>query len=470
MKLIFSTAIVLLLSFSLNAQDAKRMSLQQCIDMAWNNNLQLRQSLLQVQQNEINLQQSKAQSIPTLNASANHTYNTGRRIDPFTNQFADQRVLSQNFSLSSGVNLFAGLSNWNTIKAGSESLKAARLNAEQIKNDISLQVANAFLSVLLADELLTIAQSQLTLAEKQTERAKLLLDAGRSAMGDYLQVEANQENESLNLVRARNNKEAALLALAQLIQIEDVANFDVEIPTFDQTTIQIPVFDANQTYTNALNWQPGILSAEQNVRSANYTLKAARGQYIPTLSAFGGIGTGYSELSRSITGYTTETQYFGTWNGIPVNIDVDVPQFSRTPFSDQLDQNFNRTFGFSLNVPLFNNLRSRSQVSLQKIAVDNARIQADIQKNQLRRDIQSAWQNAKAAYERFNSTTKALSATEKAFEYTTTRYNEGLLNVYDFTSGRNQLVAAKSNNAQARFELILRLKILDFYLGKPIVF
>jgi outer membrane protein len=469
-KSFYHFLIVFLIAPSFQAQDSKRLSLQQCIDQAWNNNLQLRQSLLQVQQSDINLLQSKAQSLPSLNASANHTYNTGRRIDPFTNQFADQRVLSQNFSLSSGVNLFAGLSNWNSIKANSESLKAAKLSAEQIKNDIALQVANAFLTVLLADELLKIADSQFVLAEKQTERAKLLLDAGRSAMGDYLQVEANRDNESLNVGRARNNKEAALLALAQLIQLDDVNGFDVVAPDFSTTEVKLPAFDANQVYTNALQWQPGILSAERNVTSADFLLKAARGQYLPTLSAFGGIGTGYSELSRKVTGYTTQSQYLGLLNGVPVSLDVDVPQYALTPFNEQLDQNFNRTFGFSLNVPLFNNLRTRSQVNLQKIAVDNARIQSDIQKNQLRRDIQTAWQNAKAAYERLSATTKALSATEKAFEYTTTRYEAGLLNIYDFTAGRNQLVAAQSNQAQARFELILRLKVLDFYLGKPIAF
>jgi outer membrane protein len=469
-KSFYHFLIVFLVAPSFQAQDSKRMSLQQCIDQAWNNNLQLRQSLLQVQQSDINLLQSKAQSLPSLNASANHTYNTGRRIDPFTNQFADQRVLSQNFSLSSGVNLFAGLSNWNSIKANSESLKAAKLSAEQIKNDIALQVANAFLTVLLADELLKIADSQFVLAEKQTERAKLLLDAGRSAMGDYLQVEANRDNESLNVVSARNNKEAALLTLAQLIQLDQVNGFDVLAPDFSTTEVKLPAFDANQVYTNALQWQPGILSAERNVTSAYFLLKAARGQYLPTLSAFGGIGTGYSELSRKVTGYTTQSQYLGLLNGVPVSLDVDVPQYALTPFNEQLDQNFNRTFGFSLNVPLFNNLRTRSQVNLQKIAVDNARIQSDIQKNQLRRDIQTAWQNAKAAYERLSATTKALSATEKAFEYTTTRYEAGLLNIYDFTAGRNQLVAAQSNQAQARFELILRLKVLDFYLGKPIAF
>jgi outer membrane protein len=469
-KSFYHFLIVFLIAPSFQAQDSKRMSLQQCIDQAWNNNLQLRQSLLQVQQSDINLLQSKAQSLPSLNASANHTYNTGRRIDPFTNQFADQRVLSQNFSLSSGVNLFAGLSNWNSIKANSESLKAAKLSAEQIKNDIALQVANAFLTVLLADELLKIADSQFILAEKQTERAKLLLDAGRSAMGDYLQVEANRDNESLNVVRARNNKEAALLALAQLIQADDVVGFDVVAPDFGTTEVKLPAFDANQVYANALQWQPGILSAERNVTSADFLLKAARGQYLPTLSAFGGIGTGYSELSRKVTGFETQQQSIGSIDGVPILLDVNVPTYVLTPFNEQLDQNFNRTFGFSLNVPLFNNLRTRSQVSLQKIAVDNTRIQSDIQKNQLRRDIQTAWQNAKAAYERLSATTKALSATEKAFEYTTTRYDEGLLNIYDFTAGRNQLVAAQSNQAQARFELILRLKVLDFYLGKPIAF
>ena len=212
------------------AQDVKRWTLQECIEYAWNNNLQLRQNALQIEQADINVLQNKAQALPSVSASANHTYNTGRRIDPFTNQFADQRVLSQNFSVSSGVNLFAGLSNWNAIRAAGFSLKSVQLRQEQIKNDVALQVTNAFLSVLLAQELEKIAENQFDITQKQTERAKLLFENGQSAEGIYLQAQATLQNESLNKINARNNVERARHTLALCLPLEETRNFSIVTP------------------------------------------------------------------------------------------------------------------------------------------------------------------------------------------------------------------------------------------------
>jgi outer membrane protein len=453
-----------------NGQTVKRWTIQECIDHAWKNNLQLSQNELQVQQAEVNLLQSKAQALPTLNGSANHTYNTGRRIDPFTNQFADQRVLSQNFSVSSGINVFNGLTNLRSIQANQAGVKAAKFSNDQLKNDIALQVTNAFLNALLAQELMVIAESQYELAKQQTERAKLLFDAGRTAKGDFLQVEANESNEALNVVNAKNREGLALLTLAQLLQLEEPETFSILAPNFSQEKPQLPPYQAKALYTVAVENQPGIQSADWNVQTAELTLKSLKGGYLPSLSAFGGLGTGYSELSRKIVGTTTQQQNFGSIGGVPIIVDVDVPITELTPFNEQLDQNFNRTFGLSLNVPIFNNLRTRSQVSLQKINLESARINAQVQRNLLRRDIQSAWFDARAAYERFQAAEKSLNATQEAFGYMQQRFDAGVISIFEFNNSRNQLVTAKSSLAQARYELILRIKVLDFYQGKPITF
>jgi outer membrane protein len=470
MKTILILFIALLGCVQLDGQTVKRWTIQESIEHAWNNNLQLAQNQLQVDQARVNLLQSKAQALPTLNGSANHTYNTGRRIDPFTNQFADQRVLSQNFSVSSGVNLFNGLTNLRSIQANQAGSKAAQFSNDQLRNDIALQVTNAFLNALLAQELLVIAESQYALSKQQTERAKLLLDAGRSARGDLLQVEANEYNEALNVVNAKNREGLALLTLAQLLQLEDPELFDIQAPDFEKITTQLPPYQAKALYTVAVENQPGIKSADWNVQTAELTLKSLKGGYFPSLSAFGGLGTGYSELSRKIVGSTTQQQNFGSIGGVPIIVDVDVPITDLTPFNEQLDQNFNRTFGLSLNVPIFNNLRTRSQVSIQKINLESARINAQIQRNQLRRDIQSAWFDARAAFERFQAAEKSLGATQEAFGYMQQRFDAGVISIFEFNNSRNQLVTAKSSLAQARYELILRIKVLDFYQGNPISF
>lgn len=461
---------LLLLSAGINAQSVKRWTLQECIEHAIANNPQLLQNNLSVEQASINLLQSKAQALPTLQGSANHTYNTGRRIDPFTNLFAEQRVLSQNFSISSGVNLFSGLSNLRNIQSNQSALKAARFANDQFKNDIALQVTNAFLSVLLADELELIAESQAELAKEQTRRAQLLLDAGRTARGDFLQVQAAEANESLNLVNARNRRGLALLTLAQLLNLENPDEFDIQAPDFSSVKTDPPPYNARDLYTVALGNQPGIQSAAWNVQSAEMSLRAAKGAYFPTLSAFGGVGTGYSQLARTQVGSTTQQQNVGSIGGQPIIIDVEVPVFELTPFNNQLDQNFNRTFGFSLNIPIFSNFSSRTRVSLAKINLDNIRLAEQIRKNQLRRDIQSAWFDAKAAYERFKAAEKSLEATNEAFGYIQQRFDAGVVSIFEYNASRNQLVSAKSNLAQARYELILRIKVLDFYQGNPISF
>ena len=469
-RIVQITLLLLALPVLLPAQTIKRWSLQECISYAIEHNYQLAQNSLTVSQSEQTLLQTKAGALPTLNGSANHTYNFGRRIDPFTNQFATNRVLSQNFSLSSSVNLFGGLSNTQTILSNQLSVMAAKYSNDQLKNDISLQVTNAFLQIILADELLTIADNQLRLTREQSARGKLLYDAGRTARGDFLQAEAQLANEELNVVTARNRMDLAKLTLAQLLSLESAEEFDIEKPDFEKLAIDLPPYNARDLFTVAVERQPGILGAENRLKSAERGLKAARGQYYPTLSMFGGIGTGYSELSRTIIGSTSQQQNLGTFQGQPIVIDVDVPVYEKTSFNNQLDQNFNRTIGFSLNVPIFNGLRTKTQVSQQKIAVENARLQHLITKNQLRRDIQTAWFDARSAFERYQATLKSVNALQEAFSYMEQRYDVGMVNALEFNTSKNQLLSARSNLAQARYEFILRVKVLDFYQGKPIAF
>jgi len=469
MKNLFLLLFAVLLSISSSfAQSAKRWTLKECIEYAIANNLQIAQNNLQVDQSQLNLNLSKAAALPNLNGSANHTYNTGRRIDLFTNQFATNTVLSQNFSLSSGLNIIGGLSNTNSIIANQLALIASKYSNDQLKNDISLQVTNAFLQIILSDELLTIADNQLQNTKIQRDRDKLLYEAGRTARGDFLQTESQLANEELNVLTARNRLDLGKLTLAQLLGLEDASDFDVERPDFQKIAIELPAYSERDLVTTAFNNQPGVLGAGYRVKSAQKGLQAAKGRYYPSLSAFGGIGTGYSQLAKTVIGSTTQQQTVGVFQGQPIILDVNVPITELTPFRDQFNQNFNRTIGFSLNVPLFNNLQTRNQVSTQKITLENAKLGEQITKNQLRRDIQTAFFDARAAFERYKATQKSVDALQESFSYMEQRYEVGMLNPLEFNTAKNQLLAAKSNLAQARYEFILRVKVLDFYQGNPI--
>jgi outer membrane protein len=463
--LLFAGFLTISTSF---AQSVKRWTLKECIEYAITNNLQIAQNNLQVDQSQLNLNLSKAAVLPNLNGSANHTYNTGRRIDLFTNQFATNTVLSQNFSLSSGLNIISGMSNTNTIIANQLALIASKYSNDQLKNDISLQVTNAFLQIILSDELLTIADNQLQNTKIQRDRDKLLYEAGRTARGDFLQTESQLANEELNVLTARNRLDLGKLTLAQLLGLEDASDFDVERPSFQGISMELPTYSERDLITTAFNNQPGVLGAEYRVKSAQKGLQAAKGRYYPSLSAFGGIGTGYSQLAKTVIGSTTQQQTVGVFQGQPIILDVNVPITELTPFRDQFNQNFNRTLGFSLNVSLFNNLQTRNQVSTQKITLENAKVGEQITKNQLRRDIQTAFFDARAAFERYKATQKSVDALQESFSYMEQRYEVGMLNPFEFNTAKNQLLAAKSNLAQARYEFILRVKVLDFYQGNPI--
>jgi outer membrane protein len=220
----------------------------------------------------------------------------------------------------------------------------------------------------------------------------------------------------------------------------------------------------------AVDQFPAVRSADLQYLSQERQLMGAKAALSPSLSAFGGIGTGFSQLARTQVGTTVQQQYIGEFQGTPVYIDVNVPVFEKTPFADQWSQNFNRTVGLSLNVPIFNNFRTKSQISVQKIALENARLQKLIVRNNLLRDIQTAWFDAKAAFERFKASEKNVLAQQEAFDYIKERYEAGLVNFFEFNAGKNQLAAAASNLVQAKYEYLLRYRVLDFYRGKPIEF
>jgi outer membrane protein len=302
------------------------------------------------------------------------------------------------------------------------------------------------------------------------ERAKQFYESGRTARGEYLQAEAQMAAEALNLVNARNRFALAKLSLAQIMTLETPEEFEVERPVFSDLPPELPPFGAREVYNMAVDQFPAVRSADLQYLSQERQLMGAKAALSPSLSAFGGIGTGFSQLARTQVGTTVQQQYIGEFQGTPVYIDVNVPVFEKTPFADQWSQNFNRTVGLSLNVPIFNNFRTKSQISMQKIALENARLQKLIVRNNLLRDIQTAWFDAKAAFERFKASEKNVLAQQEAFDYIKERYEAGLVNFFEFNAGKNQLAAAASNLVQAKYEYLLRYRVLDFYRGKPIEF
>lgn len=465
--ILFATLFLNLPGKAQNVWDLKR-----CIEYAISKNITIQQNNLQVDVAQTNINQSFATLAPTINGAANQAWNIGRRIDPFTNTFANSSVRSNNFNVSANLNLFSGLTSINTIKQNQVLLSAAKFDNEKLRNDISVNVALAFLQVVFAEEQLKNFQNTLDLTTQQVNRNQILFDAGTIAQGVLLDLQAQQANDEVNLISAQNSLDIAKLNLVQLLNLPEDESRDlkVSVPAMDTIPAGLSSDIAPASiFTEASKFRPEMLASETRVKSNLLGVSIARGNYYPSLSAFGAYGTGYSQLQRTVTGTTTQIIPIGvTQGGEIVYTQQDIPSTALTPFGTQLTNNVNKTFGFSLNVPIFNGLQVRTAVARAKINYEISKLNYDQTALTLRKDIEQAFYDARAAYKKYVASKKSEEAASLAFKFSTDRFNAGMLNAVDFAATKNTLTLAQSNLLQAKYDFIFKSKLLDFYRGKPL--
>jgi outer membrane protein len=477
MKLFLRVCSILILIVSYpslsEGQNAKTpWSLQQCIDYALKNNLQIRQAELSKESNVITLTQYKANLLPTLNGSAYHNYSFGRTIDPYTNTPAETSVLSENFSLNAGLTLFNGLQKWNTIKQGQFDLLASKEDEDKMKNDVSLNIAGAYLQILFNDELRNVAHNQVGISQIQVERTKKLVDAGALARGNLLQLQAQLAVDELSEANAQNQVDLSYLNLVQLLDMDSAGSFSIVKPALTLPSESILTMNASQIYSIAVTGQPMVKSAQYKLKSYNMQLKIAKGGAYPRLMLLGSYGTVYSGQDQKVLGITPTGDH--TWNGdytatgVPVYQPSYTLQTQVTPYFDQISNNVNKSIGLNLTVPIFNGLQTHATVERAKVQLKNADLNLQIQELQLRKTIQQAYADANAALIKFHATTKTVEATAEAFKYTEQKFNVGMLNSLDYNDAKNKLIKAESDLLQAKYDFIFKAKVLDFYQGKPL--
>ncbi len=449
-------------------------SLQQCVDHAVKNNLQIIQSGLSVEQAAIDVNQSRANQLPTVNGSASHGFNNGFFLDPVRNQIQNTQIWSGNVGVNSSVNLFSGLQTHNTIKRNRLEYQASQLDQQKVKNDVTLNVVTAYMNVLLNQEILKTNQERLTLTQSQLERTEKLFRAGSVPESNVLDLNAQIASDELNIINAQNNIELAELRLIQLLNLTNAnpANFSIvvpEIPNPDQSVIG---FNAEDVYATASDRMPEILRTRLRIQSATRNIEIARGAYYPSLSLVGSVSTRYSSGNSLISfGNTTVGRPIGFIDpAMSQELILYSPQQNEVkyPYFDQLQDNVGQFIGINLNVPIFNGFRVRNNVQLSKIGLRNAEISSDIAKNELKQTIAQAYTDAVGAQKRFVAARKQLEAFEQAYKNAEIRLNNGLINNVDFNVARNNLVKAQSDIIQAKYDYTFKLKILDFYQGKTI--
>jgi len=458
-----------MLCFSANAQ--KTWSLQNCIDYALANNISIKQQQLTGQLAKINLLQSKAGILPGINGGASHAYNYGKTIDMYTNQFASNTVQSDNFYLSSDVTLFSGFQLLNNIKQNKIDLQASQYDLDKMMNDLSLNISTAYLQILYTIELLNNAGNQLGITNQQVIRTKKLVDAGTLAKGTLLTLEAQAATEDLAVVNAQNNLDLSYLTLAQMLDISAVDSFKIEIPKLDVPAESSLLTKPEQIYSFALGKQPEIKSAELKVKSSEISLSIAHGMRSPTLSLRASYGTGYSGASKRLKSFQMSVDTIGyTVQSPPVYVVAPgyTYEYENTPFKDQFTDNVNKSINFNLSIPVFNGWQTNTAISKAKIAIQNAEYSLQTTKNTLYKSIQQAYADAVAALNKYKSSQKSVEALKESYKYAEQKFEVGLVNTTDYNDAKNKLAEAESNLLQAKYEYVFRLKILDFYMGKPI--
>ncbi|PKP05091.1 MAG: hypothetical protein CVU11_01460 [Bacteroidetes bacterium HGW-Bacteroidetes-6] len=453
----------------------KQWSLEECIVYARENNLSLKLQQLNVQLAELSVFRSKAALLPGISAGATHNYNYGRTVDMYTNQFATDRVQSNNFYLSGNVTVFNGFRLINSWKQSELEAEAARLDAVQATQDISLSIATAYLQVLYSLELVNNAQNQLNVTQLQLERTRKLQVAGAVSRGNLLSIEAQAASEESQLVNAENQLSIAYLTLAQMLDLDDVASFQIVVPEIMMPdTAAFLLQNPNDIYRFAESNQPGVQSAEIKIESAEKSLDIARAGRYPSLSLSGSWGSGYSGASRRVTGINMDGYDTTGFTSESINEYVLSPSWSYSyetiPFADQIKDNVNKSIGLTLSVPLFNRFNTSTAIKQAKINVEMAKIGFEQEKRNLQKTIQQAYNDAAGALKRYQAAKKQADALREAFKYMDERFNVGAANPVEYSDSKNKLITAESDMLQARYEFIFRSKILDYYLGKEITF
>jgi len=434
--------LLLLSSSRLSAQET--WSLQRCLDHAREHNIQLKQSMLNRQQAEYGKAQALAMMFPDLNANAGYSSNFGRSIDPGTNTFVTEQVNYNNYWLGSGVTLFNGLRLLNTFKQSQIDVLAATYDLEGLTNDISMNIASAFMQVMFNEEMLLITQERLASTKEQMERTRKMVDAGAMPMGNLLDVESQVATDELQVVNAENAILTAILTLKQLLNLQSDEPFRIARPTMDLPMADITATTVDEIYSKSMTNWPQIRAQEARMESARRGERIAFAGYTPVLRGSGSISSFYSSA-----------KFFG--------IEAD-------PYGEQMDRNFSQSIGVSLNIPIFNGLQSRTAMNRSRLSRINTELQLQDTKNQLYSSVQQAYNDALAANRQYEASMKSVNASERAFSYAEQRHAVGAMNDVEFNISRNNLAIARSELLRAKYEYIFRTKILDFYQGVPLAF
>jgi outer membrane protein len=421
--------IILLAPVLIMAQ--RPWTLQQCVDTALANNRNVKQQSFLKKSKDIAYEQARQNLLPDLNASAGQNWNFGRSLAA-DNVYQSSNSSKTSFGISSGLTLFDGMKMKYNIDASRADMLASEADLEKIKQDITMNVALGFMQILLNKELLQIANEQLGLTHAKIEQRKALVASGKLAEGEMLELYAQESKEEMSRLQAENTLKLSLLDLAQYLELEHFEDLDVVAPE-NLLENELQLLSANEVIASALNHRPEIKGAEYRLKSSEYNVLIAKGNYMPTLSLGANYGTGYYNMSN-----------------IPNN-----------SFGKQLNDNMSATLGLNLSIPIFNKYQVRNNVRSAELGVKSSKISVDNAKLELKKTIQQAYYNALGAKARWDASQKSETASREAYRFANQKYEAGRASLYELYQAKNNLTQVLGEKIQAKYQYFFRVKMLE---------
>ncbi len=431
MKAITLTLAALALAGSVRAEQG--WTLDQCIDYAIQNNIQIRQSDIAAQTREVDLNSARSNRLPDLSASASQNWSFGRSLT-IDNTYANTNTASTSFSIGTGVTLFAGGRISGNIENAKLGLDAAKSDLERMKDDVRVQVAESFIQIVYNQSILEVALNQVTIDSMQVERLTALAAIGKASSAEVSSQKATLAQSRLAVTQAQNNLSMSKLTLTQLLELPTPDGFEIIQPEADDMEFSMPD-SPEDIYAQALDIKPAIKSEEIRLQQANNSIDIAKGSYYPTLSLNAGAGTGY---------YTSSNR---TADG----------------FGSQIKNNFGPQVGLSLNIPIFSRNSNRNSVRTAQLNQMNQEMQLDNVKKQLYKEIQQAYYNAVASKTRYESSQEVQTSAQESFELVQAKYEGGKASITEFNESKNRLITAQADVIKYRYEYLFNTALLEFY-------
>ena len=459
MKTLRLTALLIaaFITQNLLAQEGGKWTLEKCVDYAFKHNFTIRQAELATDISSNQYLQNKLNVLPSFGASANYNFNFGNSINPVTYTFSNGNSQTSQVGLNGSLTLFNGLQQINTIQKSKYDLLASKFDYENAKSNMALNIASAYLQILLNREIVRVAEEQRTLTAAQKETVQKKYDAGAVPETSLLEVDAQLSRDEANVVSNKGVYDISLVTLKQMLQLTLQEQFEVDVPNLDVDNMAgITDITSEGVYSYAVKNQPSVKSAEAKYRRSEFSRKVATGFITPTFSLSYNLFSGYTNAPNEKLDFTTTPPYLNTYY---------------TPadhYFTQLKDNLKQYLSFQVSVPIFGKGQVFLNISSAKLQQQIKELDLENTKATLASDIEQAYTNAKVAAQNYIANKKSYASAQKSYESLEKRFETGLVTNYDLQQSKNQLATAEADMIRAKYTYVFRVKILDYYQGKAL--